>query len=135
MKKLLTLLFAVSILSCSNDDDNYENPDLIGKWKLTEVLADPGDGSGTFQKVTSDKIIEFHSDGTITSNGSLCVMSIETECPTNGTFLLADSTIIPSDCETSFDDILKIRFKIKEDHLFIHYPCYEECISKFIKLK
>lgn len=35
-------------------------------------MADPGDGSGTFQPVESDKTIEFKNNGSVITNNSLC---------------------------------------------------------------
>ena len=41
MKKILFMLFAAmfSFSGCSSDDDNSENPDMIGKWVKMEVSA------------------------------------------------------------------------------------------------
>lgn len=71
MKKLIfTLIIAGILFSCNNDDDSNLNTDLIGNWQLIEVLSDPGDGSGTFSSVESDKTITFKSGGIIASNGN-----------------------------------------------------------------
>ena len=55
--RYLILFFAIgaSLQACTEE----ETDDLRNKWKLIEVLADPGDGSGTFQPVESDKTISF----------------------------------------------------------------------------
>jgi hypothetical protein len=132
MKKVFVVLFSfVVIMACNKSDDN-KNPDLIGKWKLIEVLADPGDGSGTFQRVTSEKIMEFHTDGNVTSNGSICDMSIESDTPRSGTYSLSDSTINSPDCQNL---PLKIRFRKEGSVLIIYYPCYEACMTKYTKLE
>jgi len=51
-------LFAITYLlfvSCDNySDPVIETPELLGTWRLIEVLADPGNGSGTFNPVDSD---------------------------------------------------------------------------------
>ena len=130
MNKVLIVLFSIGVLiSCSKSDDN-KNSDLIGKWKLIEVLADPGDGSGTFHSVSSEKIIEFQSNGTITSNGSICDMSIESVSSSSGTYSLSDSTINSSNCSNT---PLKIRFRKEGSALTISYPCDEACIAKYLK--
>ncbi len=135
MKKILVLLIFCGVLfSCDRSDDT-ENTELIGKWKLTEVLADPGDGSGTFHTVSSNKTIEFQPNGVITSSGSICEMLGETTIPSSGTYSLSDSTINGSDCP--FDPLispLKIRFRHKGSELQIYYPCIEGCIAKYVKL-
>ena len=120
----------MGMLSCTNKDENPENPELIGKWRLIEILADPGDGSGKFQKVNSRKIIEFHSDEKITSNGSIYYMSVEVDSPSAGTYSLSDSTIISPDCSNY---LRNIRFKIEKSFLIISYPCDEACLEKYKK--
>lgn len=132
MNKELIILFLTGVLiSCSTSKDNISS-DLIGKWKLVEVLADPGDGSGTFHSVSSEKIIEFHSDSTITSNGSICDMSIESVSSSSGTYSLSDSTINSSVCSNA---PLKIRFRKDGSSLTVSYPCDEACMAKYIKPK
>lgn len=128
MKKILFALFLAGILfGCS---ENNINTDLIGKWKLTEILADPGDGSGTFHAVSSDKILEFHADGTVTSNGPICYMTDESDSPGSGTYSLADSTITSPDCQ---DFSIDIRFKQTGSTLILYYPCIEPCAAKYKK--
>ena len=130
MNKILVILTAVGVLSsCTKNEDN-KNPDLIGKWKLIEILADPGDGSGTFHSVSSNKIIEFHSNGTVTSSGSVCDMSIESASSSSGAYSLSDSTINSPSCSNS---PLKIRFHKNGATLTINYPCDEACIAKYLK--
>ena len=129
MKKILIVLFLLGFgYACSKDED--DNPELIGTWKLTEVLADPGDGSGTFHQVSSNKMLEFRTDGTITSNGSICEMSIESGSPSTGTYSLSDSTITSPDCE---DSVIKIKFEKEGSSLIVYYPCIEGCMAKYKK--
>lgn len=77
MKNSLILFMLLMIFSCTTKEakPDIKNQDLIGKWKVIEQLADPGDGSGTFNPIESDRTIQFFSDGTITINGDLCYMS------------------------------------------------------------
>lgn len=126
------LLTSLSLLmSCKSDDDNSPSEtELIGDWKLIEVLSDPGDGSGTFTSVDSEKRISFKSDGTISSNGSLCDLSIDTNKETSGTFSLVDSTFTSSDCN---NDAYNYSFEKNEDILIIAYPCIEACQVKYKK--
>ncbi|HKG08553.1 MAG TPA: hypothetical protein VKB19_18940, partial [Pedobacter sp.] len=52
MKKVmlaLLIITAASYISCKKEGDTAG--ELYGKWKLTEQLSDPGDGSGKYQKV------------------------------------------------------------------------------------
>lgn len=57
-KKTFLLLVAGVLFSCNNDDNPNPNLYLIGTWNLIEVLADTGDGNGTFQPVDSNQTIE-----------------------------------------------------------------------------
>lgn len=131
MKKILLLSGLIFLLiSCSKDNSDSET-DVIGEWKLIEVNADPGDGSGTFQSVESDKVVVFLKSGTVTSNGTICQMSIESNNPTSGTYSLTDSTISSPDCvQTEFE----IYFELINSKLILRYPCIEGCQEKFTKI-
>lgn len=95
MKKNIIFLMLISLLvSCNSDDQENSTPELIGTWKLTEVLADPGDGSGTFKAVQSNKTIEFKNNGTIVTNTSLCDPYSD-EIKSSGSFSLHNNSITP----------------------------------------
>ena len=128
MKKELVYLLLFGILfSCKEDDTNDDvTTELLSRYQLIEILADPGDGSGTFQPVTSDKVIELRSNNTITSNGDICSMSTEANTPTSGTYSLTDSTVHTSNCH-------QMNFELSEHELIIIYPCFEACQAKFEK--
>ena len=131
MRHLFILLIsAVLFHSCDKKDEQSTDTYIIGKWELIEVLADPSDGSGTFHSVNSDKIIEFHDDGTISSNGSICYMSVETNKPSIGTYSLEDFTINSSDCSYS---PMYITFEFQGSYLILNYPCIEPCRAKYKK--
>ena len=131
MKKIFFILLTVGILySCDKDDESNLNTELIGNWKLIEVLADPGDGSGTFNSVLSDKIITFENDGTITSNGNLCDMSINSDNQTSGTYSNSELTFNSADCSNPNYDFT---FEQNGNILIINYPCIEPCQAKYIK--
>lgn len=132
MKNLIVLLSIIVIFSSCKKTDEPQDTDMIGKWKMTEMLMDPGDGSGTFQSVSSNKILEFKADGIITSNGSLCSVSAESNSPESGTWSLSDSTITSEQCYDSLP--LKIRFIQEGSTLTISYPCIEACKAKFSKM-
>lgn len=122
---IIIIIFLTLAYSCSRNDNNIET-ELIGKYRLIEILADPGDGSGTFQPVSSNKTIYFYNDNTVTSNGELCLMYIESNSSTFGTYSIADSTINSGNC--------MLTFEIIDEELIIIYPCIEACRAKFLKL-
>lgn len=133
MKKYFFLLMTVGFFfACEKEDVNpIDNCDseLIGEWSLIEVYADPG-GGGTFEPVESNKKVTFHSDGTISSNGDLCSMSIAANSATTGTYSLIDSTFSSSSC---LNPDYKYKFEQSEDILIINYPCIEPCQMKYKK--
>ncbi len=125
------------VFSCYNDNNNYpvQTPSettLEGTWKLIQVLNDPGNGSGEFYDVDSEKTITFFEDGTITSNGSICQTSTASDTPTEGTYSISQRIIDSADCYISED--IAIRFTIIDSNLIMSYPCIEPCQSRFIKI-
>lgn len=143
MKSFLPLIFVTLLLGCKSDDGiTSENSDLIGKWQLIEQLVDPGDGSGTFQPVESNRTIEFFANGTVEINGELCFTSVEIGETERGTYtLISDATtdiahdgeISPNKCQMNFSN--KVNFDITmENHLILWYACIEGCGQKFAKV-
>lgn len=130
MKKAIAVLMILGIfISCKKNSETV-TPTLVGKWKLVEILSDPGDGSGTYHSVSSNKTLEFKSDSTVISNGSLCSFDVDAQNPGTGTYTLSDNTMSSSGCG---DLPLKIRFEISGSTLIVYYPCIEACGAKFIK--
>jgi hypothetical protein len=133
MKKSILLVFLVGILfSCSNieDETSVAPQTLVGTWKLKEILFDPGDGSGTFQSVNSTKTLIFDTNGNVTSNGSICDMSIETNASSIGTYSEANSSINPSNCPN-----LTLNYELNANTLVIIYPYIELCKAKYIRVQ
>lgn len=130
MKKSILLLsiFFIVFSSCKKDDDVIidDHVESFDTYLLTEILADPGDGSGTFQTIESEKYIKLFSDGTASSNGDLCRMSSETNMATSGTYSMADSTISSADCSS-------LPFELNGNEMIVYYQCIEACRGKFIK--
>jgi hypothetical protein len=121
---LLLSISIVMIASCKKEKD----PQLVNTWSLIEVLADPGDGSGTFQPVTSDKTIEFFNDGTVSSNGILCQMSSDSGTGSAGTYDATEMTITPNNCGVV---AFVIFYELSGEHLILSYPCFEACREKY----
>ncbi|MCX2720732.1 hypothetical protein [Lentiprolixibacter aurantiacus] len=125
------LLFAMGAIILLNGCDGPEvTTDIVGEWTLIEVLADPGDGSGRFRSVSSDKQITFFEDGIYTSRGSICDFSIESEGTITGTYALSDSGYW-IDCADSVD--YSIGLRLEGGFLIITFPCFEPCLQKFRK--
>lgn len=116
----LVFLFA----SCKKE----EAPALVNSWKLIEVLSDPGDGSGTFQPVTSSKTVSFFDDGTVGSNGILCQMSSGSGTGSAGTYSETEKVITPENCGVA---PFLIHYEMEGANLILNYPCIEACREKY----
>jgi hypothetical protein len=126
MKVSFAILVIISFLtSCKKNDRDS----LTGTWLLKEVLMDPGNGSGVFTAVGSDKNLVFNTNGNVNSNGVICDMSIESNTSTAGTYSEIDSTIISTTCPN-----LILKYEVSGDTLILIYPCIEPCKAKYIKV-
>ncbi|WP_378186115.1 lipocalin family protein [Aquimarina sp. W85] len=130
MKNLLyTISFLMVFWSCAEKKEAA----LVGTWKLSEVLVDPGNGKGTFQKANQEKVITFFADGTLKTNVSYCNMAKDTTIGKAGSYSIADSKLRIT-CDTSESNI---DFKLNDGELIIDFPtqCIESCKEKYIKVK
>ncbi len=128
MKKLLFLfLVAVALGACNGEDDSH-----VGTWELKEVLLDPGDGSGTFQAVTSEKTLDLSADGNISSNGNLCFMGTDPDAAnaSTGMYSIEANTITLPDCNGAERTLT---FEINDTEMIIDFPCVEPCQQKYRK--
>ncbi|WP_333599390.1 hypothetical protein [Flavobacterium sp.] len=132
MKRLLKHLFLCLILfSCSDNDDHSksETTAYLGKWKLTQELIDPGDGSGIFVDVTGNRTLEFLSNGNIVSNYSLCEMGPETTTTFTTPYLADEDQISTASC--GFPEGVTISYHLDGENLILSFPCIEGCAQKF----
>jgi hypothetical protein len=127
--KLSLLFFLLLFFACTNDEDN-ENPELVGSWKLVEQYSDPGDGSGDYEPVDSEFTITFNEDGTFTANSNMCNMTADTVGSASGKWDDASGSLEVVGCAFAG---FGITYEIKESYLFIYYPCIEGCGQKFEK--
>ncbi len=126
MKISFAILVILSLFTSCNKKDGGS---LTGTWELKEVLMDPGNGSGVFNVVSSDKNLVFHTNGNVNSNGIICDMSIESNTSTSGTYSENDSTIISTTCPN-----LILKYEVSGDTLILIYPCIEACKAKYMKV-
>jgi hypothetical protein len=131
MKKYIAFFLLLGMMSsCTKNEADAPKSALTGTWKLSHVLADPGDGSGTFTPVDSEKLLSFSDNGNFTSNGSVCDMSVELNANTNGTYSEDNSTLHPIDCPDA-----GLKFEVNNNTLNLIYPCIEPCIAKYTKIQ
>ena len=102
----------------------YYNPKaIIGTWKLTESLADPGDGSGKYTPVTGpDKFITFDGNGKVTGEAA----------PNITGYRILDTNKI--EFTTVQNTTMTFRYKITGNQLELNPPCIEACGSKFVRM-
>ena len=124
MKQLL--LIAILILSqvaCQKKSAPVENESIVGKWRLTESLSDPGDGSGKWQPADPlhPQFLEFRPDGTAVSPGSATV----------GYKIISDSTLL----FITDADSIPLRYHFTKTTLALTPPCYEACGMHYVAVK
>jgi hypothetical protein len=134
MKNIIVLIvIGFSLIACSNDDDaNSADAELVGTWKLVSIYSDPGDGSGDFVAVSSDKTITFNADGTLNSNANLCLLFSETGESSSGTYSETEGSFTITDCETM---PVTANFELIDSDLIISYFCIEGCQEKYEKVE
>lgn len=129
------LIFLLFAFTACEDDDAATPTGILGTWELAEQLADPGDGSGTFEVVDSDREITFISDSTYTANGVICEFTTEsgTSTPTTGTYSLSSGEMKPGDCRNVPPQATVLTLEFVGDELILNYPCIEPCRHKYTR--
>jgi hypothetical protein len=124
MKKTLIILFLIIAglyFSCKKDDNG--KGEIYGKWKLTETMADPGDGSGKYVKVTgSANYITFSTSGELSGKA----------IPEAASYKILDSVRI----EIAYKDNpapLVFWYKVTSNTLQLNPPCIEGCGLRFVR--
>ena len=125
---LYILLIFIALTACVKKE-NHTNL-TVEKWHLVEQLLDPGDGSGVFVPVESEKIIELSSDSSFLSNGSMCSMTSASNEPSTGFY--SSTEFIPDNC--SNQGMLTILYEINDDEMILRYQCFEACAQKYTKI-
>lgn len=138
--KLKTLFIAIGLLSIGSSCSKEECPSsssstgIVGEWKLIEELMDPGDGSGTFQPVSSNKIITFLGDGTFEANGGMCYMENQANTSSTGTYDVTTEMFAPGDCINLPPMPIEYQYSVSGNTLILTYPCIEGCKQKYSRL-
>jgi len=131
-KRFLLLLTALALAACQKDqDDRIDATVLEGTWHLTEVLFDPGDGSGEFRKIDSKRQLSLAPGNTYSANYDVC-QAIEEGEKFSGTFerIGAQEFLIP--CAGSL--LNSVQGRLEEGYLVLYYPCDEPCAYRFRKV-
>jgi hypothetical protein len=124
MKKiLLILLAAASIIyvSCKKTDNNDGPGEVYGKWKLTETMQDPGDGSGKYIKVSGDaKYLTLNKSGKFEGDA----------LPDLFSFRILDSVKMEVSSNT-YKMPMTYYYKVSAKSLQLNPPCIEGCGYRF----
>ena len=130
------------IISCSDDDEhNFLPGDTIpGKWILVEAYSDPGDGSGDYEPVNSNRYVEIKEElDIVTSNIPFCSFNFNTETEELYTAQITDEIIdqpvstFNADFGLVAGDCQSLVYH-EPPYLKIEPICYEGCGFKYRKI-
>ncbi|MDG1330989.1 MAG: lipocalin family protein [Crocinitomicaceae bacterium] len=134
MKNVTLFILSSLILllaSCQKTECGFGN-EIVGKWQLTEQLADPGDGSGTFNPITSSKEIRFYANGTFEANGDMCQMTSQAGLIHTGTYDISNETLAPDNCVSMMP--MSYNYTLNGNTLIISFPCICGCQQKYERI-
>ncbi len=119
---LLTAILFSSV-ACNKTATQIGNKNIIGKWKLSETLLDPGNGSGTWNTADSQNpsYLEFKADGTLVSTPYSVNSSDHFQ-------LTSDSTVI----FFRGSDQFIYGYHFSNTLLTLYGPCIEACGERYI---
>lgn len=125
---IISFVLLTSLASCFTEPVFKGSP-VAGKWELSEVLSDPGNGSGEFMEAPLKRMLTLTIEADYESTGSMCRFNVDEKKTVRGTFnMTADSTLIFDNCEP-----IQFTFENKNDVLILNYPCAEGCSLKFVR--
>lgn len=134
MKSFFLSVIVLSFFTFSAcEDKDIATPATPSTWELIETLADPGDGSGTFQPVKSERRLNLLADGTYTAEGDICSFSTEGDTQSTGVYDISRGTIFPNECGTIGGTPLQL--SISGDVLTIGYLCFEPCEHRYRRVR
>jgi hypothetical protein len=122
--RLALSLFTFLLFSCNKMESANANEAVAGTWKLVETLADPGDGSGTWQPATgtAQTYLLFYNNGLIGGNAFPEARNYTVMNDTTVKFTYADGTFI------------NYTYALSETTLVLSGGgCIEACGAKFIR--
>lgn len=123
MKKIilmLSVLFTILYISCKKNDDGPG--EIYGKWKVTEQMSDPGDGSkGKYQTFIGNHRLTLTDNGLIEGNA----------LPGFKSFKILNSTELEIQTEWSNNPLI-YRYKVTSKTLWLASSnCPHGCGTKF----
>ena len=118
------LLYSCNQVKTKSDGSNA----IIGKWKLTETLADIGDGKGQWAAVPQNDStsIQFNENGTIESMES------------GFKAVKAHQIVDSANLEITFQNNqpkINYRYKVQNEILELNPPCIEACGFRYVRVE
>jgi len=125
------ILLIVLSVGCEKEEPFGDVPFPPPIWELEATLFDPGDGSGVFESVESERRIGFIS-GKVATNGSFCDLTGIVGPETEARFDEVLDKIVVENCDASGEDML-LGLEVSEDQeiLTISLPCEAPCLLRY----
>jgi hypothetical protein len=125
--KLVTVaLLTIAFAACTGQKLQSGKPTLVGKWQLTETLADIGDGKATWTPASKDSVqyVVFTKDGKVSGNAFYNTTA----------YKLIDSNHVKFSI-TGNTSLVTHRYTVTANTLLLNPPCREACGMRFIRMK
>ena len=133
MNRLLRILSLFVLLTACETESNdpLDGNSLYGTWQLSDVLFDPGDGSGIFMPRDSGEELTLHPNGTLVSNWDPCRLNGPVGEENKGKYLETGTRRFELLCATQ--ENLFAEGVLEDGFLLLYYPCTEPCVYRFYK--
>ncbi|MCF0069817.1 hypothetical protein LZD49_04995 [Dyadobacter sp. CY261] len=141
---LLSLILFWTVIACQNEnaepqDDTAkrafkENNGLVGKWKITEYLGDPGDGSGTYHEVkdAAAHVIEFRENGEFVETKGIEQSSAQLF---DAYKILDDKRIEMIPVDKNAPSHIWYYSELSAGKVTLSYGCIEACSGKYVAVE
>ena len=119
----------VILLSCTKSNHQERN-DILGTWKLIEILNDDGSGNASWQSVSDELSYSIQFE----ENSTFKILNSSTNCY-SGEYNIMDSVLtltFSNNCNVS-----KYNIEFSDNYLLLNaspFSCDEACVEKFEKL-
>lgn len=129
MRHCFLLLFcSLFLCQCTEPVESLASK-VEGRWRLVEVLIDPGDGSGEFETTEMDISLEFQNEGIVIGNGILCGFG-ESIALLQGEY--TQDSLILTNCSNG---LIRNRLSLRDGTLVIwSLHCREPCIARLERI-
>lgn len=142
MKKIfIVVCIIITSFSCKKTEviqPTIPDSNIVSCWELIEVYVDPGDGSGTYNPVVSEKQLIFQKNGIIKSNYMFCGVGDISYLKKDSYAKYDDTkrTITYDTCLSKKVDPETLNYTYLNDSILeVKHFCIEGCGEKYLKIK